>query len=171
MPPLVTKILCLSASIVVSCALASCGGSDATSLGKEVNPSSVGGTPGQGPLFVNNPGSPISLPDRVLTIVTAVKIYSKTRRSTLIDLTLTISNPGPRSFNIQPRDFALIVSGGDIFDHQDNSSDNFYGPIGPSSSRNGFIEFQIPSSRVTGFQLLYRPDVSGDEVVARLPIP
>ena len=164
------------ASILVATAMAACGGSDATGsqpasppgTPQLVNPSSVGGSIGKGALIVTNPNSPISLPDRVLTIVSAKKIYSKARKVTLVDLILTINNPGATTINNQPKFFSLIASGGDIFDHQDNSSDTFYGPIGPTSSRMGLIEFEIPSAKVTGFQLLYRPDVATDEVIAQL---
>lgn len=164
------------ASILAASTLGACGGSDATGsqpasppgTPQLVNPSSVGGSVGKGPLIVTNPTSPISLPDRVLTIVSAKRIYSRARKVTLVDLILTINNPGASTINNQPNFFALIASGGDIFSHQDNSSDTFYGPIGPSSFRMGLIEFQIPSAKVTGFQLLYRPDVGTDAVIAQL---
>ena len=163
-------VLLVSAGLIAAC------GSDGTGTGSRppgtpqvVNPRSVGGGPGgQGPLIVTHPTSPISLPDRVLTVVSAKDIYSKARKTTLIDLTLTITNPGSTPINNQPQFFALIASGGDIFDHQDNSSDTFYAPIAPGTSRTGFIEFQIPSPKATGFQLFYRPDVSADELIATL---
>jgi hypothetical protein len=162
--------------IMLTAGLSACGGSDATGSGsanppgtpQQVNPKSVGGSSGQGPIIVTNPSSPISLPDRVLTIVSAKRIYSQARKVTLVDLTLTISNPGTTALNNQPKFFSLIASGGDVFDHQDNSSDDFYGPIGPKTSRTGLIEFQIPTSKVIAFQLLYRPDVSADAVLAQL---
>lgn len=166
----------LCASVVAAVTVGACGGSDATGgqpasppgTPQLVNPSSVGGSAGKGALIVTNPTSPISLPDRVLTINSAKKIYSKARKVTLIDLILTIKNPGATTINNEPPFFALIASGGDVFDHQDNSSDTFYGPIGPNSSRIGLIEFEIPSAKATGFQLLYRPDVSKDAVIAQL---
>ena len=170
------RAVIVCASILAASTLAACGGSDATGstpaspqgTPQLVNPSSVGGSVGKGALIVNNPSSPISLPDRVLTIMSAKRIYSKARKVTLVDLILTINNPGATTINNQPKFFALVASEGDIFDHQDNSSDTFYGPIGPNSSRTGLIEFEIPTAKVTGFQLLYRPDVTTDEVLAQL---
>jgi hypothetical protein len=131
-------------------------------------PKSVGGTSGQGPIFVSNPGQPISLPDRTIAIVSFSERFQKSNKAEFVDVSITITNSGQNPISNQPRYFQLIGQGGDIFSYQDNSSDTFYSPIDPQTSRTGLIEFEIPGAAAKGLELLYRPDVASDAVIARL---
>ena len=133
-----------------------------------VIPTSNGGGPGTGPTVGSNTSGPIALPDRSVAIVSFTKRFEKQNQAEFVDISLTISNQGQSPITNEPRFFSLIGQGGDVFSYQDNSSDNFYLPIDPRTSRTGLIEFEIPAAAAKGLQLLYRPDVATDTVIARL---
>src|SRR5260370_2618221 len=63
-----------------------------------------------------------------------------------------------------------VGPGGDTFDYQDNSPDNFYGTIGGDASRSGMIEVQIPSAATSSLYLLYRPQIAQETGLTRLKI-
>lgn len=131
-------------------------------------PTSSGGSPGTGPILGSNASGPIALPDRSLAIVSFTKRLQKSNQAEFVDISLTIRNEGQSSITNEPRFFSLIGRGGDVFSYQDNSSDDFYLPIDPHTSRTGLIEFEIPAAAAQGLQLLYRPDAPTDTVIARL---
>lgn len=131
-------------------------------------PTSSSGSAGTGPVLGSNTSGPIALPDRSLAIVSFTKRLQKSNQAEFIDISLTISNQGESPITNEPRFFQLIGQGGDVFSYQDNSSDDFYLPIDAHTSRTGLIEFEIPAAAAKGLQLLYRPDVATDTVIARL---
>jgi hypothetical protein len=133
-----------------------------------VVPTAIGGGSGQGPIYGSNSGSPISLPDRSIAIESFTERYQKSNKAEFVDISMTIANNSAAPINNEPKFFELIGQGGDVFSYQDNSSDTFYGPLGPHDSRTGLIEFEIPAAAAKGLELLYRPDVATGTVIARL---
>jgi uncharacterized protein DUF4352 len=170
----VAAVVLLGAVGVLSAACSSSAGhkaqSDPARFGATptVIPTSNGGGPGTGPIVGSNTSGPIALPDRSVAIVSFTKRFQKRNQAEFVDISLTISNQGQSPISNEPRFFSLVGQGGDVFSYQDNSSDNFYLPIDPHTSRTGLIEFEIPAAAAKSLQLLYRPDVATDTVIARL---
>jgi hypothetical protein len=87
---------------------------------------------------------------------------------TLVDLDLAIQNTGDGPVANQPTFFELVGPEGDVFGHQDNSSDDFYGTVAARTTRSGTISFRVPSAARSGLRLLYRPEVATQTVIVSL---
>lgn len=178
------KLAEASAVMLVVLGLAACSSaSGSPSAGTAVTPQlitpkPVGGSPGQGPTVISSPvplrGGKISsqkvvLKDRTL-VINSVTSQRAIKNQILIDLDLVVRNTSGKAIKNQASFFLLVEHGGDIFGHQDNSPDTFYGTIGARASRSGMIEFQIPSSAASSLYLLYRPEIAKETVLTRLKI-
>jgi hypothetical protein len=131
-------------------------------------PKTVQGSSGQGPIYGSNASGPVALPDRSIAVGSFTERYQKSNKAEFVDLGVTVSNNSAVPINNQPKFYELVGQGGDVFSYQDNSSDTFYGPIDPHTSRTGLIEFEIPAAAAKGLELLYHPDVAAGVVIVRL---
>jgi hypothetical protein len=118
-------------------------------------------------------GSPVGsrqvvLPDRTLIVSAVTSQPATTAGWTLIDLDLSVRDNSGSTVKNEPTFFELLGPGGDVFGHQDNSSDTFYGAIPAHTSRRGTIEFAVPRAAASGLSLLYRPEIAKETVIVML---
>jgi uncharacterized protein DUF4352 len=145
-----------------------------------VSPKPLGGSAGKGPQVISNPsrlpsgqasGQRVALNDRTLTVTRVTSRSGAIQGSILIDLDLVVRNTSGKAIQNKAAFFELIGAEGDTFGLQaNNTSDDFYGTVGPHASRNGSIEFQIPAAAASNLYLLYRPEIATETVLTRLTI-
>jgi hypothetical protein len=182
------KPVALGGVILVVMGLAACGsasgpGSSAAAAARptvtprQVTPKAKGGSSGQGPQVIANPATlqggqagsqKVVLGDRTLVISSVTRHRAMSQRSILIDLNLVVTNTSGRSIQNKETFFELVGPGGDSFDYQTNSSDNFYRTIGSHTSSSGMVEFEIPAAAVSSLYLLYRPEIAKEAVLTHL---
>ncbi len=145
-----------------------------------VSPKPLGGSAGQGPQVISNPSrlprgqassQKVALNDRTLTVTSVTSRSGASQGSILIHLDLVVRNTSGKAIQNKAAFFELIGAEGDTFGQQaNNSSDDFYGTVGPHASRSGSIEFQIPAAAASNLYLLYRPEIAKETVLTRLTI-
>jgi hypothetical protein len=135
-------------------------------------------TPGSGPIVVLTPttqpdgttkGETVKLADRTLTIVQVSKQAGVDASTTAVSITLIVTNTTTSAIQNRASFYQLIGAEGDAFVEQSGVTPGFYGPIAAKRSRQGTITFQVPAAAVQGLQLLYRPEVATETVLAALP--
>lgn len=136
----------------------------------------AGGAAGRGPLVIATPtplptgkagSQEVVLGDRILVISNVSRQQGTDKKTAHIELNLAVRNTGIKPIDNKPAFFDLI-SGGDIFSYQENSSNGFYGSIGAHATRTGMIEFQVPAAAASPLYLLYRTGTSSQVVLTRL---
>ena len=109
------------------------------------------------------------LKDRILAINTVNRQKGANPDPVAINIAMTIKNTGGRSIQNQAAFFQLVGAGGDFFG-QTNSSDNFYGPIAPHTTRNGTITFQLPAAAAKNLRLMYRSEVASEALLIPIKV-
>jgi hypothetical protein len=138
---------------------------------------SIASTPGVGPTVIPMPttassgnlhGQLVRLADRTFTLSSVSKQAGPDSNSTAISLTMTIKNTSAKPIMNEATFFQLISSEGDTFAVETSVTPNFFGAIGPRSSRTATLVFQVPSAAVNGLHLLYRPEVPTEAIIVAL---
>lgn len=109
------------------------------------------------------------LKDRTLVINAISRQKGANPDPVAINITMTIKNTGGKPIKNQATFFQLVGAGGDFFG-QTNSSDNFYGPIAPHTTRSGTITFQLPAAASKNLRLMYRSEVASEALLVPIKV-